>query len=422
MPKRGAVIDPVQNSEVMMDDFQVADDLFMSIADVGFGDTTEETDSLLLQNLDSIPPSSSLRLRASGSSPASYPGTEKTEVPSTPELSRSCSNIDSLSNPSPLSSEKGCSNDDKKNFPAFLHDVVSDEKFDSIFWLSCGTRFVISDREKFSKTVLNQFGGRGQAKFTSFTRRLKRWDFRRVPSGREMGAYFREGFQRDRPEAANKIKYPISVKGKNKGKGKIAATTKAQRRASTGSFVLNKPQTFDIAEGRFFDISPTPIKNPLMVDGEADSLPLPVLENWLSSTDLLDEKKAIVSAAPSSLPTQHRKQPILIHPKAIRRHSIALYNLSMQRAPSLPDETISAGPPQLATVHDTTSIDIKNAKSTRQPQQFESVEMPQPQQFMSMELSQPSIEMSQPQQFMSIEMPQQTMQLKEGENSPFGFK
>merc|ERR1712176_538524 len=200
-----------------------------------------------------------------------------------------------------------------------------------------------------------------------------------------------------------------------KGKGKIAATAKAQRRASTGSFLLKKPRSMGIAEGRFFDISPTPIKNPLKVEGEPDSLPLPVLENWLSSTDLFDEKKVtIVPDAPCPLlpplPAQHqtlKRQPILAHPKAIRRHSIALYNLSMQQTPSSPDETISSGPRQLATSQDSfqyphgrakstmgETIDTCNIKSSRQPQ---------------------------PQQVMSTEMPWQSMSVREVESPTFGF-
>jgi len=384
----------------MMDDFQVADDFFTSISDLGF---VEENDSLLIQNIDSISPVSSLR--ASGSSPASYPGTERTEVASTPELSRSYSNVNCLSTTSSFSSEKSYSNDDIKNFPALLHDVVSDEKNDSIHWLSCGTRFVLSDRNKFTKTVLSQFGGRGQAKFTSFTRRLKRWEFKRVPSGGEMGAYFREDFHRDRPEIANKIKYPISIKGK----GKIAAAAKAQRRASTGSFLLKKTASVDAFEGKFFDISPTPIKCPLEVEGEADSLPFPVLENWLSSTDLFDEKKVTVGpAAPSAArcplprpPIQHQtlKQPIMVYPKATRRHSIALYNLSMQQTLSSADESISAGPRQLAHdssryLHGSIAKSTINAKSSRLPQ---------------------------PQQIMSMEMSQHPMQVREEESHPFGF-
>ena len=61
---------------------------------------------------------------------------------------------------------------EKTAFPILLHEIVSDPNTDScIHWLSCGTRFMISDKKKFASTVLPRFYG--HAKFTSFTRRLK---------------------------------------------------------------------------------------------------------------------------------------------------------------------------------------------------------------------------------------------------------
>lgn len=78
---------------------------------------------------------------------------------------------------------------EKTAFPLLLHEIISDPSTDyCIHWLSCGTRFMISDKKKFAKEVLPRFYG--NAKFTSFTRRLKRWSFTRVPSGPFMGAYF----------------------------------------------------------------------------------------------------------------------------------------------------------------------------------------------------------------------------------------
>ena len=77
---------------------------------------------------------------------------------------------------------------EKTAFPILLHQIVSDPSTDDcIHWLACGTRFMISDKKRFGKDVLPLFYG--HAKFTSFTRRLKRWSFIRVPSGPFMGEY-----------------------------------------------------------------------------------------------------------------------------------------------------------------------------------------------------------------------------------------
>lgn len=73
-------------------------------------------------------------------------------------------------------------NPEKTAFPVLLHAVVTDPATDyCIHWLQCGTRFMITDKKIFAKDVLPRLYGR--AKFTSFTRRLKRWSFSRVPSG-----------------------------------------------------------------------------------------------------------------------------------------------------------------------------------------------------------------------------------------------
>eukprot|EP00986_Skeletonema_menzelii_P001561 scaffold409_cov143-Skeletonema_menzelii.AAC.10 len=107
-------------------------------------------------------------------------------------------------------------NGEKTSFPLLLHNVVSDAATDDcIHWLSCGSRFIISDKKKFAKDVLPRFYG--PAKFTSFTRRLKRWSFARVPSGPFMGAYYNPNFRRGEPELAHRVRYnhpsPLSGAG-----------------------------------------------------------------------------------------------------------------------------------------------------------------------------------------------------------------
>ncbi len=115
---------------------------------------------------------------------------------------------------------------EKTSFPLMLHNVISDPATDDcIHWLSCGTRFIISDKKKFSKDVLPRFYG--PAKFTSFTRRLKRWSFQRVPSGPFMGAYYNPNFRRDEPDQAHRVRYnhpsPLTGEGLAMQQQKLAA-------------------------------------------------------------------------------------------------------------------------------------------------------------------------------------------------------
>lgn len=115
---------------------------------------------------------------------------------------------------------------EKTSFPLLLHNVVTDPATDDcVQWLSCGTRFLISDKKKFAKDILPRFYG--PAKFTSFTRRLKRWSFARVPSGPFMGAYFNPNFRRGEPELAHRVRYnhpsPLSGAGLAMQQQKLAA-------------------------------------------------------------------------------------------------------------------------------------------------------------------------------------------------------
>jgi len=95
-----------------------------------------------------------------------------------------------------------------QNFPETLYEILSDPANCNILsWLPHGKGFVILNRQLFASHILPQnFDG---AKFTSFTRRLKRWKFKRVPRGPEMGAYFNKYFVRDMPDLVSGMMYGI---------------------------------------------------------------------------------------------------------------------------------------------------------------------------------------------------------------------
>jgi len=87
-------------------------------------------------------------------------------------------------------------------FPQRLMSILSDERnSDSICWLPHGRAFAIRNRKLFAEKIMPKFFPR-KSKYSSFTRKLNRWNFVRVSSGPELGAYYHEFFLRDRPHLA----------------------------------------------------------------------------------------------------------------------------------------------------------------------------------------------------------------------------
>jgi len=182
----------------------------------------------------------------------------------------------------------------QQNFPVLLHDIVSSEEYDCIQWLPCGTFFVITDKEDFTKHVIPRFfDARGGTKFTSFTRRLKRWMFNRVASGANIGAYYHENFRRGEPELAANIVYP--AKSKNKISPTVSKSKfKARRRASTGCMV-------DPGKLMEIGITPIPVKPSVLMSGTPV---LPELDSdmteFLSSPEFIKDDEPAVLAKPQT--------------------------------------------------------------------------------------------------------------------------
>ena len=93
-----------------------------------------------------------------------------------------------------------------KNFPETLFDIISVVDYSHIIaWLPHGRGFFIYDKQRFANEILSRYFDR--AKYPSFTRRLKRWNYARVPRGPEMGAYYNPNFCRDQPDLVRKMRY-----------------------------------------------------------------------------------------------------------------------------------------------------------------------------------------------------------------------
>lgn len=81
------------------------------------------------------------------------------------------------------------------SFPQKLMDILSnDGNADIASWLPNGKGFMIHQKKRFAVEILPKYFK--EAKFTSFTRKLNRWNFTRITRGTETGAYYHEYFQR----------------------------------------------------------------------------------------------------------------------------------------------------------------------------------------------------------------------------------
>jgi len=95
-----------------------------------------------------------------------------------------------------------CDDDCQYIFPQRLMSVLADEaNNEAICWLPHGRAFIIRNRNLFAEKVMPRFFPR-KSKYSSFTRKLNRWNFTRVSSGPELGAYYHEFFLRDQPHLA----------------------------------------------------------------------------------------------------------------------------------------------------------------------------------------------------------------------------
>ncbi len=85
----------------------------------------------------------------------------------------------------------------KMTFARKLFEIVDNPAHSEIVtWLPDGKRWIIVDKKRFASEILPKYFK--QSQFTSFTRRLIRWKFKRVSKGTWMGAYHHELFRKDR--------------------------------------------------------------------------------------------------------------------------------------------------------------------------------------------------------------------------------
>jgi HSF-type DNA-binding len=127
--------------------------------------------------------------------------------------------------------------ENSKIFPQKLMEILSEpSNADAITWLPHGHSFIIKDRQKFSNQVLPKYFRK--TKYTSFTRKLNRWNFLRVNRGSEIGAYSHE-FQQGREALCiqmycknDRAKFAVSTKVNSKKKINEASATEPRKPSS----------------------------------------------------------------------------------------------------------------------------------------------------------------------------------------------
>lgn len=121
----------------------------------------------------------------------------------------------------------------KPNFAEKLYAVLNNQSCrHAIAWLPSGRSFCIIDQEEFVKSVLPKYFR--EAKFESFQRRLKRWNFKKIyTTGAQQILFSHDMFHRDRPDLCKLMS----------GRGdKATACKTAAARGSKASSVSLEPQ------------------------------------------------------------------------------------------------------------------------------------------------------------------------------------
>jgi len=97
----------------------------------------------------------------------------------------------------------------KAKFPVQLMSLLNDnEHQDIVAWLPHGAGFTIFDKKQFQEVVMPNYFDKG-SKYTSFTRRLNRWNFTIQTNGKRQVAYFHPLFNQNFPERCLQM-HPMS--------------------------------------------------------------------------------------------------------------------------------------------------------------------------------------------------------------------
>ena len=92
------------------------------------------------------------------------------------------------------------------SFPIKLHQILSDTQTDlsMISWLSHGKAWKVHSADRFEEEIIPRYFE--LTKFSSFTRQVNGWGFRRITRGADKGGFYHEHFIRGHPELCAKMR------------------------------------------------------------------------------------------------------------------------------------------------------------------------------------------------------------------------
>jgi len=140
------------------------------------------------------------------------------------------------------------------NFPAVLHRLLADEGLsDVIAWLPHGRAWKILSQEEFCKRVLGVHFA--QTKYSSFSRQVNGWGFKRITKGPDANSYYHELFLRWYPHLVKWIKrvesdHPSARRGSfaSAKKGKAGSGGRTNQRRKLAGDPRNEPDFYVISD------------------------------------------------------------------------------------------------------------------------------------------------------------------------------
>jgi len=249
-----------------------------------------------------------------------------------PMTSRNASPVQTKSSSKSSNPFKGA----KLNFAQKLFEILEDpENTDIIKWLPGGKGWIMMDKKRFANEVLPVYFK--QTQFTSFTRKLSRWKFNRVPKGPYMGAYYHKFFRRDR-------KYLCILMSCNNETPSLVDVAKVRQQAiSAGDFGTASAVADDLPELQKTALKNLEEMNKVMIKEQ-------LLNLRMRKAQLYEENKMILVNAEARI-TENimrireerqakldlKRKMAMLASRAILQRSIPLsYNVNACPMPSLP--------------------------------------------------------------------------------------
>mmetsp|Transcript_1365 Transcript_1365/g.1816 ORF Transcript_1365/g.1816 Transcript_1365/m.1816 type:complete len:232 (+) Transcript_1365:187-882(+) len=129
-----------------------------------------------------------------------------------------------------------------KIFPQRLMEMLEEpSNQNAIVWLPNGKAFKIIDGEMFANTILPKYFRK--TKYTSFVRKLNRWNFKRVDKGSGTGAFYHNFFQRGKESMCTQMycnnhrsKFAIASRSANLSNGTYKEAPKTPGNGSILSY------------------------------------------------------------------------------------------------------------------------------------------------------------------------------------------